>query len=273
MKLYKYVPFERLRDILLYHTIRFTQPSEFNDPFELVPRLLVPEGTVPQGRRLDYQFLLNAPRRPIEIDQRMIKDDGWCHDSHFRDLRIQLDQEIGFLSLSRTWNSLTMWAHYADGYTGAVVEFDGGHEFFEWAFDVHYTDERPIRELELYQSAPIPIAEMCDKSTDWQYENEVRLAKSLSDCIVKEIVNNIPICIAKLPPECITGVILGERVSEDRVTEVFRWIQHSHIAGNFAIPNHWDYNLVLKEFKLSYISGGREVSVPVIRNRRDFPSL
>ena len=46
--LYKYVSIERLREILIDHKIRFTQPSAFNDPFELVPRLSVPKGLVPQ---------------------------------------------------------------------------------------------------------------------------------------------------------------------------------------------------------------------------------
>ena len=63
MKLYKYVPIGQLCNILLGHTIRFTQPGAFNDPFELVPRFLIPKGTVPQGHR-NYQFSLNTPRRP-----------------------------------------------------------------------------------------------------------------------------------------------------------------------------------------------------------------
>lgn len=47
--LYKYVSIERLKGILIDHKIRFTQPGAFNDPFELVPLLLVPEDIVPQG--------------------------------------------------------------------------------------------------------------------------------------------------------------------------------------------------------------------------------
>ena len=153
-RLFKYVSIERLRGILIDHKIRFTQPSAFNDPFELVPRLLVPKGAVPQGHR-NYEFSL-APRRPIDIDTK--GDEDRCSDHHSRELREALDREVGFLSLSRTWESLSMWAHYAENYAGVVIEFDGSHEFFEWEFDVHYSHDRPIRDLALYWHERIPIA-------------------------------------------------------------------------------------------------------------------
>ena len=42
MPLFKYVKFQDLMRIL-DGTIRLTQPGAFNDPFELVPELYVPE--------------------------------------------------------------------------------------------------------------------------------------------------------------------------------------------------------------------------------------
>ena len=59
-----------------------------------------------------------------------------------------------------------MWAHYADNYAGAVIEFDGDHEFFNGAFDIQYSRHRPIRDLMLYLKEPIRIAEMCEKSLE-----------------------------------------------------------------------------------------------------------
>lgn len=40
--LYKYVTYETLRHVV-DGTIRFTQPSAFNDPFELLPAIAVPK--------------------------------------------------------------------------------------------------------------------------------------------------------------------------------------------------------------------------------------
>ena len=167
-----------------------------------------------------------------------------------------------------------MWAHYAEGFTGAAIEFDGSHEFFNWAFDIHYSRRRPIRELELYWREPIPIAEMCDKSIEWKYEKEVRLAKSLSDCKPSKVVSGVPIYLAEIPPECIKRVILGERVDNRKAKEVFDIIQDNNVVGNRAVINHWDFDLELTGFKLGpYKSGRKMISSFMYRYERNFPSL
>ena len=170
MKLYKYISIERLKNILIDHTIRFTQPGAFNDPFELVPRLLVPKDYVAQGR-VSYEFDIAASRRPIDVDYTKVDEDH-CSDHHSRELRESLDRNVGFLSLCKTWKSLPMWAHYAEEFSGAVIEFDGSHEFFARAFEIQYSRRRPIRELTLYLRERIPIGEMCDKSTEWKFEKK-----------------------------------------------------------------------------------------------------
>ena len=266
--LYKYVSIDRLKGILIDNKIRFTQPGAFNDPFELVPRLLVPKGTVPQGHR-NYKFSLSAPRRPIDVDK---SADG--SDHHSRDLRQAPDHEVGFLSLSRTWKSLPMWAHYAENFAGAVIEFDGCHPFFKWAFDVHYSHERPIRDLALYWRERIPIAELCNKSTAWKYEEEVRVARALSGCQLIRASSDFPVLVTKVPPECIKSVILGERVDQDTAKEIFDIIRDNEIIGNRAVINHWDYDLELMGFKLGpYESGGKKVSSFMYRVYRNFPRL
>lgn len=58
--LYKYVNLEGLRRILA-GSLRFTQPSAFNDPFELLPEIVMPVGET--ERPINLQFDLLAPRR------------------------------------------------------------------------------------------------------------------------------------------------------------------------------------------------------------------
>ena len=167
-----------------------------------------------------------------------------------------------------------MWAHYADNYAGAVIEFDGAHEFFNGAFDIQYSSHRPIRDFTLYSNEPIPIAEMCEKSIEWEYEKEVRVARSLSDCQFSRMGSDFPIFVMDVPIECISGVILGERVSQDITIAIFRLIESNTIRGNRAVVNHWDYNLELTGFKIGpYKSGGKEISAFTFRNYRHFPSL
>ena len=270
--LYKYVCIRRLKGILKDHKIRFTQPGAFNDPFEMVPLLLVPKDVVPQGYR-SYRFDLTAPRRSDAVIHARIGVDH-CSDHHSRDLRQAMDREVGFLCLSKTWKSLPMWAHYADEYAGAVIEFDGDHEFFDWAFDVHYSSNRPVRDYRLYLNAPLPIAELCEKSSDWVFEQEVRVPKALSDC-QKSGPNprnsNYPVFITEIPPECIKRVILGERFDEEETFRISRLAEDADVLVARSFVNHWDYNLEL--FEIAYKKGGKTINPLVLRNPRDFPGL
>ena len=242
-RLFKYVSIKRLKDILIDHKIRFTQSGSFNDPFELLPLLLASKGAVHQGH-INYKFSLNARRRGRSVDTKGAENCG--SDYYSRKLRESLDREIGFLSLSRTWKTLPMWAYYAENYAGAVIEFDGNHKFFEWAFDVHYSYDRPIHDLALYLSKPIPIAEMCNKSTEWEHEREVRVPRCLSDCEKLSIsCSGVSIYVSEVPRDCIKRVIVGERAKQDVVKEIFNIIENTDIVGHRAVINHFDYNLEL----------------------------
>jgi hypothetical protein len=77
-----------------------------------------------------------------------------------------------------------MWSHYADQYAGAVIEFDGSHEFFAAQVDVEYRSQRPRKHLSFYSvpDEPIPVLELCVKSNQWEYEREVRVIRCLSEC-------------------------------------------------------------------------------------------
>src|SRR5271169_6849260 len=58
--LYKYVDIPGLKRILA-GSIRFTQPSAFNDPFELLPEVVVPNDAT--ERQLSFSFDVLAQRR------------------------------------------------------------------------------------------------------------------------------------------------------------------------------------------------------------------
>ena len=166
-----------------------------------------------------------------------------------------------------------MWAHYAEQYTGAVIEFDGDHEFFDWAFDVHYSHHRPVRDWTLYANAPIPIAEMCNKSTEWEHEREVRLPRCLSDCTLSAVPHKgFPVFVLDVPPECIRRVIVGERVDQKQAREIFELIVHTEIAGDRAIVRNYNYQLELMALKVGPYGRTNMVSF-AFRNYRDLPNL
>ena len=236
--LYKYVNIDGLRRIL-EGSIRFTQPSAFNDPFELLPEIIMPANE--QARQINVSFDILADRRVLSDGKvETIPDGCGSSDAMSRDIVQQLNQLIGILSLSRVRDSLLMWSHYADQYAGAVVEFDGSHEFFSGQIDIEYIPMRPRRHLNSYLAgAPIPVAELCTKSDQWYYEREVRVIRRLSEC--RESARDprgFLVFVRPIPVEAIKSVILGERTTVSEQREIFGRVMDTNISLSLAAVDH-----------------------------------
>ena len=131
-----------------------------------------------------------------------------------RSILASLNRAIGILCLSKHGSSLTMWSHYADSYSGGVVEFDAKHEFFEGLIEIWYSDRRPKFEITRYAEGDDihPIAELCVKASEWEYEKEARIIRSLTDCRRVGEANGFPVYVMDVPSDCIRSVTLGERM-------------------------------------------------------------
>jgi hypothetical protein len=240
--LFKYVDIAGLKRIL-EGSIRFTQPSAFNDPFELLPEVVVPNDT--GEKQLSFSFDVRAQRRqppPGALNE--VPDGCQASDSMSRDIVQQFNTLIGILCLSRVSDSLLMWSHYANQYAGAVVEFDGSHEFFDGQIDVEYRPRRPMRDVGAYVSPPepIPVAELCAKSEEWKYEQEVRVIRSLADCEEKGIgPRGFPVYTQHLPPECIKSVTLGERTPITEQRAIYDAVKDTRIILTLAAIDHRGY--------------------------------
>lgn len=229
--LYKYVDISGLKRIL-QGSVRFTQPSAFNDPFELLPEVVIHNNQ--KEEELKIAFSTRAQRRLPPVGALDEVPDGYqASDTLSRDIVQKLNGLIGILCLSRTNDSLLMWAHYANQYAGAVVEFDGTHEFFDGQIDVEYQELRPRRDVHAYssQAEPFPVAELCTKSEQWKYEQEVRIIRHFDEC--QNIGNDpreFPIYTQQLPLASIKSVTLGERTPVVEQREIYAAIKGTQIS-------------------------------------------
>lgn len=245
MPIYKYVTEERI-DILQNAYIRFTQPSEFNDPFELNPYLkslsdskFIDEiiddwgwdkdhidkiseenskkalkealdeiknqynvtiseeqiekviGIKPQAFIKEYLKETMYQYKPIitSMAGSMLKlETPRCRQIMLPMLKNAMNREIGFLSLTEKPCNLLMWAHYADGHKGFVIEFDDKHKFFDQRtkpgelrghlIKVRYSKQRPhfiLFDPNLNDSENLDNwinNFLCVKSDHWEYEQE-----------------------------------------------------------------------------------------------------
>lgn len=186
MILYKYMSFAR-KDFWNNYQLRFTQPSAFNDPFDsFISNSFLPNYLMPENAGFgDMAALFYG----IENDMNKSNDD------------------FAVFCMSDVWNSVLMWAHYADNHKGFVVGFDVTHPFFELekAFGtrkVTYRKNRPQ-----FSAADI-LNEMYYKADIWSYEHEWRLCKDAykADVIIEGDEN---IYLFRLPKESIQSVFLG----------------------------------------------------------------
>jgi hypothetical protein len=172
MALYKYLNSQRI-DVLSNLKIRFTQPLEWNDPFEMRP----------------YYYDNMKPRFFGEL----------LHSDYIDVNNINKLINSNFVSLALTENpyNLMMWSHYAKDHSGFVIEFDENDSFFsdhgKLLFKIPYSNIRPVVEKkyvkqlceELIENLSIgriinlndfqKFSVIFNKSIDWYIEKEWRL--------------------------------------------------------------------------------------------------
>ncbi|MFG6244988.1 DUF2971 domain-containing protein [Vibrio diabolicus] len=239
--IYKYLPPER-KSYLIDGLLRFTPPSDLNDPYECLPALpveleqstfnhvkkeiLTPpthrNGMSRIERRLaDKKYKKHAQKVMKEINM----DPTFISKKFYADAKAKMDANIGILSLSRRWDSALMWSHYATSHSGICIGFNREHDFFKQGNDkndngnfifkpVTYSEQRslvPGSRLNKSQS----ISVLCTKSLDWQYEQEERAIALLSDATKTIKTEQLKLSLFNVPHESIAEIIIGMRVSED----------------------------------------------------------
>ena len=128
---------------------------------------------------------------------------------------------------------IPMWAHYAHNHSGIVLEIDEDivlQHFPDMAFgDVDYLDETS-EDLEILLERAYSIGKpryhymlqkgvystaYYTKQKCWEYEQESRLVTKESD-----IERNNNMMLLRLPIECVTSIIVGQKTNEDIANNV-----------------------------------------------------
>lgn len=184
-RLFKYCPPERV-DVLRSGKIRFTPAKDLNDPFEI-------------NAKPDYSQC-NA-------------EDADVLRRQSQEVRGLIAKHWGILSLTTRESNLQMWAHYAAGHRGFLLEFNTSDQFFHpvgrkggflGPFPVKYGSEPPNcdhMQLDAY----------LHKGIDWSSEDEWRMFNSDADYAEKW--GNVH--LFELPATAIKAIYLGNLVSEE----------------------------------------------------------
>lgn len=224
--LYKYLNPDRA-DVIENLMIRFSQPSALNDPFEATA-LIRFSHTMERDIERDVDSVMAeagigkndpdyAETRKKIIEELQADLQALTHPKRVGDeIMERMELAQGVLSLSRTNESLLMWAHYGDSHKGYVLGLDENHEFFK-ARDMRGNPTAPKNVI--YSSKRIHVDAdrddyremlLCTKSLEWAYEEEVRVfrtfGKRFSDF---EKNTKAQVHLFSIPHDCIREVYIG----------------------------------------------------------------
>lgn len=224
MNLFKFATVDEFTEELLKQGQVFCQaPKNLNDPFECSPEFTF-NGTDEDFVEwlTDQKLLIDGGQRETvkrEMQEHFIKEKVFLPvklDMIRKDSYERLANEIGIYCLSERYDSLLMWAHYAEKHQGFCVEFEAGSEvpFFGTAQKVEYSDTYPSVDFfntpNEHQVGPIFLT----KSTDWKYENEWRIIDHENGSGLR-----------KYPKELMKSVTFGLRMAQENKDKIFDWIK------------------------------------------------
>lgn len=247
MILYKYLSPENAIRVISSRALRFTQPSQLNDVFDLRPNyenfneatVLKTELTTDKikeqteeffnnmfsGLPSEFQGILKAHANLDSAASQAHQFIKGIFDGFSQIVRKQmfenLDKLAGVLCLSELADSNLMWGRYGSEHRGVVLGFDTENEYF----NRKRTDDDELRQLVkvdyLPERARVQLLEdedaghkiLYSKTDAWAYECEWRMLQALRDA--DEIVEGQPsIHLFRFDPRCLTHVIYGCRTSD-----------------------------------------------------------
>ncbi len=171
-KLYKYGSFQNnfWRETMFKGKIHLSPAKIFNDPFDCRARFNYKKA-ITEGNFRD-RLLLYYPKNEIE---------NLTEDIVQKHVVEGMREDVYVFCFSEVWNSLLMWAHYANNYNGYCIEYD-----MKQVRDMITYDLFPV----LYEKEYIDITDrlisintntglVCNlvKAEDWKYEREWRIVK------------------------------------------------------------------------------------------------
>ena len=266
MILYKYLTPERI-DVLRNKCIRFTQPADFNDPFEFKPVIseIFTDAAVGEYVEKNFDRIVEEelakygaliPAFAKNLLPAFIATQKSNFPALFKSISPEmvsiikpkifelLNHHVGVLCLSEVRDSLLMWGHYTSNHHGFVIGFDSEHPFFnarrterdEFGFfrKVKYTQHRP--RVTLANSDSVTWFEQ--KSLEWSYEKEWRVLRVLNEASRVTASKTFSICLFDFPAEAVREIIIGMRAGTMLQNEIHALLPNFPRALSFIASEH-----------------------------------
>ena len=140
----------------------------------------------------------------------------------------EMSSKVGLFCLSQRYDSLPMWAHYANNARGVAVEFKSLDSIFTGDNTGILNKPVPVR----YEQDKKGVSFDPDsheslffvKFQDWSYEKEVRIVLPLAECD-QDNLGISKLYFKQLPKRCISRLILGWNIIPEKSAFIHEKVQ------------------------------------------------
>jgi hypothetical protein len=201
--------------------VRFTRPSNFNDPWDCKPVFSVPENREERAALVEWMAAASMKHGtaldPLGRERRvqeLIMDPNALRrmmDDFAPEMHVQMDARFRVYCLTTKPACPLMWAHYADHHRGICLEINVRQRDLCAAIQVQYRETYPPFHLDDNQD----LSPFYTKSSDWQYEEEYRLIAEEERGAFDHRTLKTEDQFYKLPPGSLMSIIIGARASPE----------------------------------------------------------
>ncbi|WP_024336402.1 DUF2971 domain-containing protein [Desulfotignum balticum] len=233
--LYKYRTVKQIKMILENFSFWFAKPDTFNDPFDCslseidkpsledARRHFTRIGITPENIEKSINIYRREPEKLSEL---------------IREIKEKTIFNKGVLALSETKDDILMWSHYADYHKGVVIGLDIQSDlgFFLTPLRIEYKDTyQELNYLNDPNKSTIDTLRL--KSSQWQYEKEIRIYKNSSG-------------LHQIKAAAIQEIYFGVKANDEdikEITEICTQKDLTHIRFYKASKSHRSFSLYFNQ--------------------------
>lgn len=176
---YKYVDLKGLKLILNKKTLKFTNPADFNDPFEFHGNLINIKLSLRHILNIYKKHNPNFTKKRLKKHKKEIKKNPKYPVSELDHLFEERKKAARVSCFSEIFDNILMWAHYAEKHRGVCIKFDSDKLKKSFKRDsmfckTNYSKKIKTKKLSKYKENAIKHW-ISSKGKDWKYEKEVRI--------------------------------------------------------------------------------------------------
>ncbi|WP_111709854.1 DUF2971 domain-containing protein [Lutibacter citreus] len=209
--IYKYLSVKDALRVVMNKTLKFSQPFDFNDPFDCYEKLLkfdVTEEFIKEHLEKGILQLDENERKlsSSELISHLKKNTYTFENNDVKKVFENSKKQLWISCFSKTYKEILMWSHYGNNHKGVCIGFNykGLSETFDFIpSKVKYKKKfKKVDYCNDYQKALNYLINT--KSKNWKYEKEIRL-RTNKDFAPSLNENGI----ISIKPSSISRIIIG----------------------------------------------------------------